>query len=139
MRRLLHFILFSTVIVFSGEANSQSREVDSGMSKSTEQVLLAKSKGGEDVLYSGNEFYVGSIYPNPGDEFIKFDYSIPSHITNVKFQIRNLLGNVVSSYNLNPENKAIKISTINLTPGIYFHSLYMGNRNLVTRKLIIKR
>jgi hypothetical protein len=137
MKKILHLV-FLLCFLITGMVLSQSRET--GVPKHPEEVSIAKNKV-ENVLYSGDDFYVSNLYPNPADEFIQIDYSIPAHITNLKIEIRNILGNSVTTkpYVLNPENKGIKISTSNLIPGIYFHTLYLDNNALVTRKLIIKR
>jgi hypothetical protein len=136
MKKVLHLV-FLICFLMTGMVLSQSRE--NGVPKHPEEVALAK-KTPENVLFSGDDFYVSNPYPNPADEFIEINYSIPSHITNLKIVIRNILGNTVTSHVLNPENeRGIKISTSNLIPGIYFHTLYLDNKALVTRKLIIKR
>lgn len=135
MKRFLHIIIFSFLI--SGLAFGQTPK--GSVSKSSEGVLVAKNKP-ENVLYAGDDFYVQNVYPNPADDKIFLTYSIPAHITNLKFEIRNILGNVVGTYQLSPgNNDRILIQTANLDPGIYFHSLYLDGKNLVTRKLIIKR
>lgn len=136
MKRFLHLIIVFNFLL-CGAAFGQSYK--SSVSKSSDEALIAKNNKPENLFYSGEDFYVQNVYPNPAEDIITLKYSIPPHITNLKFEIRNILGNVVGTYMLTGNSDGISISTVNLDPGIYFHSLYLNNRNLVTRKLIIKR
>src|SRR5688500_9155681 len=112
MKRFLHIFIFISIL-FLGEAFSQTPK--GSVSRSSEEVLIAKAKP-ENVLYAGDGFNVENVYPNPADDKIYIKYSIPSHITNLRFEIRNILGNVVGTYNLSPGHNEMLIQTINLDP-----------------------
>ncbi len=70
MKRFLHltiFFLFALSLLYG-----QTRE--SGVSRSSEEALVAKNRS-ENVLYSGEDFTLYNVYPNPADEFIQIKYS----------------------------------------------------------------
>src|SRR5687768_12572077 len=97
MKRFLHLIIIFNFLL-CGVAFGQSYK--SSVSKSSDEALIAKNNKPENLFYSGEDFYVQNVYPNPAEDIITLKYSIPPHITNLKFEIRNILGNVVGTYML---------------------------------------
>jgi hypothetical protein len=134
MKKFLQFLfviisLTTTVVFAQSGASSEKNE---------RSVILAKNNP-ENALYSQDDFYVSNVYPNPADEYIQIDYAIPANGAKVKLAFRNILGSLVSEYTLGSDKKKIKINTSELAPGIYFHTLYIDNKTIVTKKLVIKR
>ena len=106
--------------------------------KQQTNIAFAKNSN-ENALYADGDFFISNVYPNPADAFVQIDYTIPNDGTKVKIEFRNILGSVVSEYILTSETKRIKIGTADMAPGIYFHTLYLDSRDVVTKKLVIKR
>lgn len=80
-----------------------------------------------------------STYPNPTVDYLKLDYRISESETEVKLVVRNLLGAIVVSKILSPEEEHTQISVQHLKSGVYFCSLTRDNENVETRKFIVRR
>ena len=91
-----------------------------------------------EILFSNDKISISSIFPNPAGAYASIDYSLTNHTHTAKIILCNVLGNVVREYILVRDARRLNISTLELTSGVYFYSLYVDGKNVVTRKLIIK-
>lgn len=92
----------------------------------------------KDVAIANEVITVSNIYPNPSTNFVNFDYYLPSQTKQAKIVIHNILGSIVGQYELKQDNK-IKISVNDLKSGVYFYTITVGNKNLATKKFIVRR
>jgi hypothetical protein len=101
--------------------------------------LLVEEKLARHVMYQNNKVTVNEIYPNPVQDAGYVDYQI--HQDGVKAQVYliNVLGNIVSEYNLSPYERRLKLKTEDLSPGIYFLTFYVDQENVLSRKLIVRK
>lgn len=78
-----------------------------------------------------------TAYPNPATSRVTFEHVLNSNIIGAQLIIRNITG--VSVYN-SPIGNSSKsnISLEGFTPGIYFYSIEVNNKSIITKKLIIK-
>jgi len=77
------------------------------------------------------------IYPNPAQEFINVELSLPNVFSNVYIQFYNINGSKVLNEQLTSEKQIIKISE--LRAGIYLYKIYTEDEVLKTDKLVINR
>ena len=91
-----------------------------------------------DILFSDDKISISSVFPNPASAYASIDYNLTNQTHSAKIILCNVLGNVVREYTLVRDARRLNISTLELTSGVYFYSLYIDGKNLVTRKLIIK-
>ncbi len=77
------------------------------------------------------------VFPNPVTERATIKYNLPSQYNNGKIIIRNMVGNVVRSYDIRGSGK-INLEVCNLANGVYFYSITSNGINLSTKKMIIK-
>jgi hypothetical protein len=96
-----------------------------------------RSMRGE-ILFSNEKISITSVYPNPASAYASIDYQLINDTNNAKIILCNVLGNVVGEYALIRDAKTLHISTLELNSGIYFYTLSVDGKSLVTRKLIIK-
>jgi hypothetical protein len=95
-------------------------------------------------LFANEHISVSSIYPNPASTSASVKYRLLGGLREAKIVLCNVLGNVVGEYRLNKESKESKdltelqITTSTLSSGVYFYTLSLDGRNVVTRKLIIR-
>lgn len=80
---------------------------------------------------------LSGAYPNPADSKVTFDYSI-NNANEGSIIIRNLLGTVVKRSDLSSSETRLSFYTGDLPEGIYFYSLDVDGKSLVTHKLIVK-
>jgi Secretion system C-terminal sorting domain len=95
-----------------------------------------------DALYVGiNNHTVKTIlsgaYPNPANSTVNFDYSLNTE-NEGSVIIRNLLGSVVKKSVLIRAEGKLSIFTGDLPEGIYFYSLDVDGKTMITRKLIVR-
>lgn len=93
-----------------------------------------------DVLGLGDElkpFDITAAYPNPASSSTEIDYNIPAG-SNGKILLRNLLGSVVREVILEKQEGKAMISTNELKDGLYFYSVLLDNKIIVTKKLVIR-
>lgn len=91
------------------------------------------------LLFHKNKIIVSNFYPNPTSEKATIDYHIDHKLKEPKVILQNLLGSVVGEYPLDPQDGKLQIDTKNLTPGIYFYTLYFNDEGIITKKLVVRR
>jgi hypothetical protein len=104
------------------------------------EILLKVSEGrSKDVFYDKGDVIVNSFFPNPAIKNAIMEYSISPHERDAKITLQNVLGNIIDTYELSPDETKLNISTENLNPGVYFYTLSINDEGLATRKLIVKK
>jgi len=79
-----------------------------------------------------------TAFPNPAKNETVIEYSIENNSNNLELIIKNMLGSIVYSTNLNNNNGKISINTLELNDGIYFYSILSNRITKQTKKLIVK-
>jgi len=82
---------------------------------------------------------IGSAYPNPTHRTAQIDYLIKNPNAIVKISINSFIGNPVAEYQLDPLQKNLVINVADFNPGVYFYTLFVDNKNIVTKKLVVKK
>lgn len=88
-------------------------------------------------LYTNSQMTVSNLYPNPADNYVELDYNLQDGVTDVKLTIRNVLGVLVGEYALNSGGR-LHIDVSRLAAGVYFYTLSLHNKNVATKKLLIR-
>lgn len=89
---------------------------------------------------SGNadKIEISEAYPNPATYFIQFDYRMTDRTSEGKITVYNLLGSVIGDYRLNNYDNRLQIPVDNLKAGIYFYTISINNKSLITKKFVVK-
>ena len=96
-------------------------------------------KSSKELVFQSKEITIHDVYPNPVTDVAYMDYRIHNELMKAKVVIHNILGKSVGDYNMPfPENR-IKILTDDLSPGVYFYTVYLENTGVLTRKLIVRK
>jgi hypothetical protein len=82
---------------------------------------------------------IGGAYPNPTNRMAQIDYTIKNPKAVVKISINSFIGNPVAEYQLDPLQKSLVINVADFNPGVYFYTLFVDNKNIVTKKLVVKK
>ncbi|UJP65481.1 T9SS type A sorting domain-containing protein [Mongoliitalea daihaiensis] len=82
---------------------------------------------------------LGEIYPNPSNRIAQIDYEYKNPNATAKIVVNSFIGNPIAEYQLDPLQKSLAINVANLNPGIYFYTLFVDNKNIVTKKLVVKK
>lgn len=81
---------------------------------------------------------ISEPYPNPSTYYIQFDYRMLDKNSEGKITVYNLLGSVIGEYKLNSYDNRLSISVDRLKAGIYFYTISINNKSLLTKKFIVK-
>ncbi|EPR65125.1 T9SS type A sorting domain-containing protein [Cyclobacterium qasimii] len=79
------------------------------------------------------------IYPNPSVRTAQLDYKIKNPNAKVRIVINSFIGNPIYDFQLDPSQETLIIPVTDLNPGTYFYTLIVDNKNIVTKKLYVKR
>jgi len=101
--------------------------------------IMIEEKPQRNVMYHTTKVTVKEIFPNPVQDAAYLDYQIRQDGVIAKVILMNVLGNIVSEYNLSPYEQRLKLKTEDLSPGIYFLTFYVDNENVLSRKLIVRK
>lgn len=112
-------------------------EVDNIVKK--ELALKVTEAKPKDVFFEKGDLVVNSFFPNPSVKNAIMEYSLNQNDTEVKITLQNVLGSIVDTYELSPDENKLSINTENLNPGVYFYTLSIKDEGLATRKLIVKK
>ncbi len=82
-----------------------------------------------------NEYAI-AVYPNPTNGNLSIAYSL-GEFKSIKLEIFDVQGKLMSTYNLNPEDKTINIDNLNLGNGVYFYSIKGDEKTLMAKKLVV--
>ena len=88
---------------------------------------------------NNEEIKLGSVFPNPASRMAQLDYEIKKPKINARIVVNSFIGNPVYDLKLNPNDNSIILNVTDLNPGIYFYTLIVDNKNIVTKKLVVKR
>lgn len=92
----------------------------------------------------GNEFThkdikLSEIFPNPSNRIAQLDYELVNPKAKAKITINSFIGNPIAEYELDPERNSLVINVTDFQPGVYFYTLFVDNKNVVTKKLQVKK
>lgn len=91
-----------------------------------------------DKLFSNDKISVSNIYPNPANDFATIDYAITGNINEASISFYNLLGNEVNSFELDKNDRKLKVATTNWDSGVYLYQLVIDGKKVVTKKLLVR-
>ncbi len=86
-----------------------------------------------------NEMILSDVYPNPSNRIAQFDYEYKNPKVKARIAINSFIGNPVAEYELDPNRKSLVINVSDFNPGVYFYTLFLDNKNIVTKKLVVKK
>lgn len=91
-----------------------------------------------------NDFFhkdiqISEIYPNPSNRVAQLDYEIINPKSKAKISINSFIGNPIAEYELDPTRNSLVINVAEFQPGVYFYTLFVDNKNVVTKKLQVKK
>ena len=107
--------------------------------KRNASATAEKAAADDNKLYVNSQINISNVYPNPASTYIQFDYTLIDAQANARIIIRNVLGSVVAEHPLRAESNNFTVSTETFVAGVYFYTLSVNNKNLVTKKFLVKK
>ncbi|MBB6325914.1 hypothetical protein FHS59_001542 [Algoriphagus iocasae] len=85
------------------------------------------------------DLILSDVYPNPSNRIAQLDYQLKNPNAKAKIAINSFIGNPVAEYELDPDRTSLVINVSDFNPGVYFYTLFVDNKNIVTKKLQVKK
>jgi hypothetical protein len=101
--------------------------------------FVVEEKSAVTNIYSSRAINLQDVYPNPASEYAYVNYKVLSDEVKAKMVLHNVLGSPVAEYDLPSADSRVKIRTEELNAGIYFYTLYIDSKAVMTRKLVVKK
>ncbi len=89
--------------------------------------------------FAHKDVRLSDIYPNPSNRIAQLDYELINPKARARITINSFIGNPVAEYDLDPERNSLLINVSDFQPGVYFYTLFVENKNIVTKKLQVKK
>lgn len=89
--------------------------------------------------FESEDLTIGVVYPNPSSRTAHIDYQIKNEKVKAKIAIYSFIGNPIAEFVLDPDRTSLSFNVSDFKEGIYFYTLYVDNKNVVTKKLQIKK
>ncbi|MBC6367072.1 T9SS type A sorting domain-containing protein [Algoriphagus sp. AK58] len=89
--------------------------------------------------FSYKDVKLSEIYPNPSNRIAQLDYELVNPKAKAKITINSFIGNPIAEYELDPDRSSLVINVSEFQPGVYFYTLIVDNKNVVTKKLQVKK
>ncbi len=138
IKKLLYIALCGGLLL--AHVKPQAMATNSPLPQTTPVSLPLSGVNGsnDEKLYTSSQLTVSNLYPNPADNYVELDYSLQEQNLDARLTIRNVLGLVVGEYGLVVHGSKLHIDTSHLSAGVYFYTLSLHNKNVVTKKLLIR-
>ena len=94
---------------------------------------------GSNADFLHKDIKLSEIYPNPSNRIAQLDYEVVNPNAKAKITINSFIGNPIAEYELDPERNSLLINVSDFQPGVYFYTLFIDNKNVVTKKLQVKK
>jgi len=91
------------------------------------------------AAFSHKDVKLSEIYPNPSNRVAQLDYTLVNPKVKAKISVTSFIGNPIAEYELNSNNNSLVINVSDFQPGVYFYTLFVDNKNVVTKKLQVKK
>ncbi|MDO8968877.1 MAG: T9SS type A sorting domain-containing protein [Algoriphagus sp.] len=94
---------------------------------------------GSSTDFTHKDIKLSEIFPNPSNRIAQLDYELVNPKAKAKISINSFIGNPIAEFELDPERNSLVINVTDFQPGVYFYTLFVDNKNVVTKKLQVKK
>lgn len=88
-------------------------------------------------FFENHQISISNPYPYPANDAITFSYQIHQSSVEAKIIVYDVLGNTLGNYRLSNEYTKLIIQTSSLQNGIYFCTLFLDGKSIVTKKILV--
>lgn len=81
---------------------------------------------------------LSNSFPSPAVDNARIDYNIAQSYSNASLTVYNLIGNPMQTVRIDAPKGSVNIPTTSLNAGVYFYSIVVDGKKIVTKKLIVK-
>ncbi len=129
----------SGISYFLNENTKLDFEVRFENKNESKNVAQSNENPVTDKLFENDKISISTAFPNPAIETVSFDYKLTALAGNARITLSDVFGNKVGSYELTHEQTRLRISVQDLPESIYFYTLHIDGKVVITKKLIVRR
>jgi len=98
-----------------------------------------KEKDKEGVFYASDVVELSDVFPNPVRDKAIFNYTYLNPDNEAKIIVHNVLGSIMNEFSLSAYESRLIIPVDNYNPGVYFYTLYIDNKGVATKKMVVRK
>ena len=102
-------------------------------------MVSIEERATKSLVFQSKDITIHDIYPNPVNDQAFIEYKLHNEVIKAKIVLHNILGSAVNDLNLPFTETKVKMDANELSPGVYFYTVYLDNIGILTRKLIVRR
>lgn len=81
--------------------------------------------------------FIANAFPNPSNNIINFNYSLPNQTSVYTLEMRDALGRIVAKQNLNSNSNSTSIDVSELSNAVYYYKIASNNFSSTTQAIVI--
>lgn len=116
-----------------------TKSVTKSVTKTAYNTFLDDENPVTDKLFENDKISISTAYPNPAVESVSFDYKLSSLAGSARITLSDVFGNKIGTYELAHEQTRLRISVQDLPESIYFYTLHIDGKIIITKKLVVRR
>ncbi|MFD2572751.1 T9SS type A sorting domain-containing protein [Spirosoma soli] len=93
---------------------------------------------GENRMYTNEKIWVSNVFPNPADDVAEIDYQFSGPAAEAKLVLLNVLGAPVAEYELERNDRKLRIVTRDFATGYYLYQLSVDGKKVATKRLLVR-
>lgn len=101
-------------------------------------VISTPENNATDKFFANDKLTVSNIYPNPANDFAVIDYNISGNVNVANITFYNIIGNEVESFELDKNDRKLRVKTTNWDSGMYMYQLTVDGKKVATKKLLVR-
>lgn len=118
-------------LIYNVANTSESVEVEINYS------INEKEKEG--ILYASDAVELSDVFPNPVRDKAIFNYTYLNPDKEAKIVVHNVLGSIMNEFSLSAYESRLVIPVDSYNPGVYFYTLYIDNKGVATKKMVVRK
>ena len=138
--------LFTIAFIFIFIADSLTQKVLKARSLSPGELIRSEVPLPEnderlpyEKLFENERISISTAYPNPASGFTNFDYQLSDKAKDARITLSDVFGSVIQEHKLSAQENKLKVNTSLLSSGVYFYTLSLDGKMIITKKLIVRQ
>ncbi|MEZ4902945.1 MAG: T9SS type A sorting domain-containing protein [Spirosomataceae bacterium] len=127
----------TTANASSTNKSRTSKDLPSSVASETRPNIEEVTKS-DDFLFTSDKLRVLNAYPNPANDYTEIDYQMSPGAGNARVSMFNVIGNNVGEYELDKNDRQLRIQTREMPTGVYFYRLLLDGKTVATKKLLVR-
>lgn len=129
---------FRNALLSSNTKTTATKVTNNEVVTSERSVISAPESNATDKFFANDKLTVSNIYPNPANDFAVIDYNISGTVNVANITFYNIIGNEVESFELDKNERKLRVKTTNWDSGMYMYQLTVDGKKVATKKLLVR-